>query len=192
MTRAFAEAGSVSQWAPRRARVSSRSSGSLRLFSPRPPASRKTRFQPRVHVQGTGSREQHRAAGPENRRTSSVFRWALHRSGNSSGPRRPDAPRQQASLVGWHPNLLGASIPPFGEALSKEIGCGLKGLTQCGSISAMRGYSHRRQARDRQRRLGSARLQEPKSAQRLEKCQQIVQGCRIVVCVEFHPCAWSH
>ena len=26
----------------------------------------------------------------------------------------------------------------------------------------------------------SARLQEPKSAQRLEKCQQIVQGCRIV------------
>jgi hypothetical protein len=26
----------------------------------------------------------------------------------------------------------------------------------------------------------SARLQEPKSAKRLEKCQQIVQGCRIV------------
>ena len=54
-----------------------------------------------------------------------------------------------------------------------------------------------RKARDRQRRVNDARqgFGSPagaESAQRLEKCQQIVQGSRIVSCDEFHPCAWSH
>src|SRR5262245_46619607 len=70
-----------------RARVSSRSSGSLRLFSPRPPASRKTRFQPSRSCAGTWlSRETASSGSPRRRRrTSSISRWALHRSGNSSG-----------------------------------------------------------------------------------------------------------
>src|SRR5262245_1131208 len=71
-----------------RARVSSRSSGSLRLFSPRPPASRKTRFQPSSSWAGTWlSRDTASSGSPRStRRTSSVFRCALHRSGSSSGP----------------------------------------------------------------------------------------------------------
>ena len=52
-----------------------------------------------------------------------------------------------------------------------------------------------RVCRRERRRAAIALLCEPagaESAQRLEKCQQIVQGSRIESCAEFHPCAWSH
>src|SRR5437660_3032839 len=69
-----------------RARVSSRSSGSLRVFSPRVPCTRKSRFQLSSSWAGTWlSRETASSASPrESRRTNSVFRCTLQRSGSSS------------------------------------------------------------------------------------------------------------
>ncbi|PYN40157.1 MAG: hypothetical protein DME00_35165 [Candidatus Rokuibacteriota bacterium] len=73
-----------------RARVSSRSSGSLRVFSPRVPCSRKSRFQLSSSWAGTWlSREAASSASPRrSRRMSSVFRWTLQRSGSSTASAR--------------------------------------------------------------------------------------------------------
>src|SRR5436309_188426 len=69
-----------------RARVSSRSSGSLRVFSPRAPWSRNTRFQASSSWAGTWlSRETASSASPRrSRSTNSVFRCTLQRSGSST------------------------------------------------------------------------------------------------------------
>src|SRR5262249_28429184 len=68
-----------------RANVSSRSSGSFRVFSPRAPVSRDTRFQFPSSWAGTWlSRDQASSVSLRmSRSTSSVFRWTLQRSGSS-------------------------------------------------------------------------------------------------------------
>src|SRR5262245_4673587 len=69
-----------------RASVSSRSSGSLRVLSPRVPCSRKIRFQLSSSWAGTWlSRETASSASPRrSRKTSSVLRCTLQRSGRST------------------------------------------------------------------------------------------------------------
>src|SRR5262249_8005066 len=98
-----------------RASVSSRSSGSLRVLSPRLPCSRKIRFQLSSSWAGTWlSRDTASSASPRSsRRTSSAFRWMLHRSGSSTSFGGLDGSDGAAGFLGFLPmsGLLGHGHP---------------------------------------------------------------------------------
>src|SRR5438445_10883767 len=101
-----------------RASVSSRSSGSLRVLSPRVPCSRKILFQLSSSWAGTWlSRETASSASPRSsRRTSSHFRWTLHRSGSSVSFGVLDGSGGDAGFLGFvpMPRLLGHGHPSQG------------------------------------------------------------------------------
>ena len=84
-----------------RARVSSRSSGSARVLSPRVPVSRNTRFHSSSSWAGIWlSRETASRGSPRSSRiTTSVFRCTLHRSGSSTPPRAIDS--SASAVVGF-------------------------------------------------------------------------------------------
>src|SRR5262249_61933899 len=98
-----------------RASVSSRSSGSLRVLSPRVPCSRKIRFQLSNSWAGTWlSRETASSASPRrSRRTNSDFRWTLQRSGSSTSFDGLDGSGGVAGFLGFVPmsRLLGHGHP---------------------------------------------------------------------------------
>src|SRR5215469_17004102 len=98
-----------------RASVSSRSSGSLRVLSPRLPCSRKIRFQLSSSWAGTWlSRDTASSPSPRSsRRTSSAFRWMLQRSGSSTSFGGRDGSDGVAGFLDVFPmsGLLGHGYP---------------------------------------------------------------------------------
>src|SRR4030095_4039684 len=114
-----------------RASVTPRSSGSLRVLSPRVPCSRKIRFQLSSSWAGTWlSRDTASSASPgSSRRTNAHFRWTLHRSGSSGSFGGLDGSGGVTGFLGFVSmlGLLGLGHPTQRRAPMSRVR--LKGMT---------------------------------------------------------------